>query len=64
MFEEASTFRGKLKTHARHVIYAKYDLLPNNGGYGQAEAAEYMSRRVTELLSDSSFMHHGVDEQV
>ena len=63
MFEEASTFRGRLKTHARHVMYTKYDLFPD-GGHGQAEAAEYMPKRVDELLSDSSFMHYGVDEQV
>jgi hypothetical protein len=63
VFEEASTFRGRLKTHARHVMYTKYDLFLN-GGHGQAEAAEYMLRHVQELLSDSSFMHYGVDEQV
>ena len=63
MFKEASTFRGRLKTHARHVMYTKYDLFLD-GGHGQAEAAEYMPKCVDKLLSDSSFMHYGVDEQV
>lgn len=69
MYEEHSTFRGRLRDTAREIVKQHYKLFPvsdpNSPVLSQRARRNYTASRVAELLDKGGqFLQNGVDEQV
>ncbi|KAF9531036.1 hypothetical protein CPB83DRAFT_892301 [Crepidotus variabilis] len=66
VFQEAATYRGKLKTEARAVVQAEFhDLLTKTSGLHENQQGHHneIGAAVSKVLDESSFHFDGVDEQ-
>lgn len=69
VYEEHSTFRGRLRDTAREIVKQHYALFPpsdpNSPVLTQRERRTYTAERVAELLDHGGrFLQNGMDEQV
>jgi hypothetical protein len=64
VFEEGSTFRGKLKTEARQIARSHYQVNPTRQICGQAEYRQEIQANVDALLSAGEFMKGANDDNV
>lgn len=69
VYEEHSTFRGRLRDTAREIVKQHYKLFPpsdpNSPVLTQNARRAYIAQRVAELLDNGGeFMQNGVDEEV
>ncbi|CAA7259012.1 unnamed protein product [Cyclocybe aegerita] len=66
VFKEASTYRGKMKILARHLVprFYKEELNPDFSGGNQLEQQDIVATNVAELLGEESpYLLNGKDEQ-
>ena len=57
VFEDASSFRGELKTLARQTIESEYDLFISYGiGHNSSDALRYTAERVRFYLEKGKFL--------